>query len=216
MLSCRSRPSSSTRPYYCATANVERLASELADAAGAPVELERPNDPSHGDYATNVALRLAPVRKRAPRTSRPSLPPRCRRARASSVRRSPGPASSTCGSGRRGTDALAEIIHAGRDYGSGSAAARARPGRDGLGEPDRPDHGRVGAQRCVRRLVARLLAFAGDEVAREYYYNDAGAQMEVPSVADAAREWGGSCPRTATTAPTSRRSRSWRIPWARC
>ena len=39
---------------------LERLAGELAGAAGAAVELERPNDPKHGDFATNVALRLAP------------------------------------------------------------------------------------------------------------------------------------------------------------
>lgn len=46
---------------------VQRLASALEQLAGAPVELERPSDPAHGDYATNVALRLAPMRKQAPR-----------------------------------------------------------------------------------------------------------------------------------------------------
>src|SRR2546422_9116954 len=46
---------------------VARLAARLSDIAGAPVELERPSDPGHGDYATNVALRTAPQRKRPPR-----------------------------------------------------------------------------------------------------------------------------------------------------
>jgi arginyl-tRNA synthetase len=46
---------------------VARLADDLAAAAGSPVELERPGDAAHGDYATNVALRLAPSRGRAPR-----------------------------------------------------------------------------------------------------------------------------------------------------
>ena len=46
---------------------VARLAARLADIAGAPVELERPSDPAHGDYATNVALRTAPQRNRPPR-----------------------------------------------------------------------------------------------------------------------------------------------------
>ena len=32
-----------------------RLEEALAEIAGAPVELERPGDPEHGDYATNVA-----------------------------------------------------------------------------------------------------------------------------------------------------------------
>ncbi len=46
---------------------VARLASSLADIAGAPVELERPGDAEHGDYATNVALRLSGIRKQPPR-----------------------------------------------------------------------------------------------------------------------------------------------------
>ena len=49
------------------------LAEPLADAVGAvggdgaPVRLERPADPSHGDYATAVALTLAKPLRSAPR-----------------------------------------------------------------------------------------------------------------------------------------------------
>ena len=46
---------------------VSRLAQALSDIAGAPVALERPGDPEHGDYATNVALRLAANRGVPPR-----------------------------------------------------------------------------------------------------------------------------------------------------
>ncbi|MGH3104174.1 MAG: arginine--tRNA ligase, partial [Gaiellaceae bacterium] len=46
---------------------VERLAARLAEAAGAPVDLERPSDSAHGDYATNAALQLASARRRPPR-----------------------------------------------------------------------------------------------------------------------------------------------------
>src|SRR5207247_9252002 len=46
---------------------VDRLAAQISKLADAEVELERPNDPAHGDFATNVALRTAPTRKRAPR-----------------------------------------------------------------------------------------------------------------------------------------------------
>jgi arginyl-tRNA synthetase len=45
-------------------ASLERV---LAGVAGAPVELDRPADPAHGDYATNVALRLAGGRRLPPR-----------------------------------------------------------------------------------------------------------------------------------------------------
>ena len=44
-----------------------RLEARLSALAEAPVELARPNDPEHGDYATSVAMRLAPVRRRSPR-----------------------------------------------------------------------------------------------------------------------------------------------------
>ena len=41
------------------TGAVERLAQRIGEAVGASVELERPKDPAHGDFATNVALRSA-------------------------------------------------------------------------------------------------------------------------------------------------------------
>ena len=43
------------------------LETALADATGGPVELDRPADARHGDYATNVALRLAGRRRQPPR-----------------------------------------------------------------------------------------------------------------------------------------------------
>ena len=46
---------------------LDRIADGLAQAAGAPVVLERPGNPAHGDYATNVALRLAPAKRSPPR-----------------------------------------------------------------------------------------------------------------------------------------------------
>ena len=56
---------------------------------------------------------------------------------------------------------------------------RARPGRDGLREPDRPDRRLARPKRRVRRLRGAAAGRSpAHEVAREYYYNDAGAQME--------------------------------------
>src|SRR5262245_29529250 len=46
---------------------VARLEASLSEIAEVSVELERPGDADHGDYATNVALKLAGLRKRAPR-----------------------------------------------------------------------------------------------------------------------------------------------------
>src|SRR5260221_2488165 len=46
---------------------VERLAARVSEAVGAEVELERPKDPAHGDFATNVAMRSAKAIGRPPR-----------------------------------------------------------------------------------------------------------------------------------------------------
>ncbi|HEY8192719.1 MAG TPA: hypothetical protein VIF36_02230, partial [Gaiellaceae bacterium] len=46
---------------------IKRLEAELERLAGAPVELERPSRSEHGDYATNVALRVAPGNGKPPR-----------------------------------------------------------------------------------------------------------------------------------------------------
>ena len=46
---------------------VERLAARMSEALGDEVELARPKDPSHGDFATNVALRSAKALGRPPR-----------------------------------------------------------------------------------------------------------------------------------------------------
>jgi arginyl-tRNA synthetase len=170
---------------------VERLASELADVAGAPVELERPNDPSHGDYATNVALRLAPVRKRAPRdlaaelAAAVSASPRVERAEVAG----PGFVNLWVGPAWY-RDALAEILHAAGEYGSGSAAERERVQVEMVSaNPTGPITVASARNGAYGDSVARLLAFAGHEVAREYYYNDAGVQMErFRASVEAARE----------------------------
>jgi arginyl-tRNA synthetase len=132
----------------------------LSELAGAPVELERPNDPAHGDYATNVAMRLAPVQRRSPREVGEELAAAA--AGLDEVERTdvagPGFVNLWLTPAWFG-EALGEILAAGQAYGGGSAE---RPARNG----------------AIGDSVARQLEFAGNEVSREYYYNDAGAQLE--------------------------------------
>ena len=121
---------------------------------GSPVELERPSDASHGDYATNVALRLAPQRRQSPRELAQEL----------ADARLVEPARRACGgrgAGVREPLGRARVVprRARGDPRGGKrlrgrlgCAARALPGRGRLGEPDRPDHRRSGAERRVRRL----------------------------------------------------------------
>jgi arginyl-tRNA synthetase len=149
--------------------------------AGAPVELERPNDPAHGDYATNVAMRLAPTRRRSPRDLGAELAEAA--LALDEVERA--------GVAGRGFvnlwlapawfgEALGEILAAGASYGAGFAERRERAQVEMVSaNPTGPLTVASARNGAYGDSVARLLEFAGHEVEREYYYNDAGAQMEL-------------------------------------
>ncbi len=159
---------------------VTRLAAAVGDVADAPVALERPGDADHGDYATNVALRLAPVRGQAPRDLASELVERVLSNGVVESAEVAGPGFVNLRvSDAWLAEAVAEIVAAGDAFGSGSAESRQRIQVELVSaNPTGPitvAHGRNGA---YGDAVARLLTFAGHEVEREYYYNDAGAQME--------------------------------------
>ena len=160
---------------------VSRLAADLADVAGAPVELERPNDAEHGDYATNVALRIAPTQKRAPRELASEI---AAGAVAGGLVEAAEPAGPGFVNVRVSDEWLADgvraILAAGDGFGSGSAAdARERIQVEMVSaNPTGPVTVAAARNAAYGDSVARLLAYAGHDVEREYYYNDAGAQME--------------------------------------
>jgi arginyl-tRNA synthetase len=163
-----------------ATTSLRRLEEELARLAGAPVALERPAQPEHGDYATNVALRLAGAQKRPPLEIAAELAgsatalPGVERAEAAP----PGFLNLWLSPAWYG-EALAEMVAAGTDYGAGSAETRERVQVEMVSaNPTGPITVASARNGAYGDSVARLLAFAGHQVEREYYYNDAGTQME--------------------------------------
>jgi arginyl-tRNA synthetase len=158
---------------------IETLEAALGEAAGTDVVLERPSDAAHGDYATNVAMRLAGVRRQAPRAIAEEIAeqvtalPEVERAEIAG----PGFVNLWLTSGWYGA-ALAEMLEAGESYGSGSAAATERVQVEMVSaNPTGPITVASARNGAYGDSVARLLTFAGHEVEREYYYNDAGAQM---------------------------------------
>ena len=159
---------------------VARLAAELTEVAGAPAAVERPSDGEHGDYATNVALRLTGVRKQPPREIAEQIAgevvARGHAARAEVA--GPGFVNLWLSDEWLAT-AVREVLEAGREFGSGSTAVPERIQVEMVSaNPTGPitvAHARNGA---YGDSVARLLTFAGHDVEREYYYNDAGLQME--------------------------------------
>jgi arginyl-tRNA synthetase len=164
-----------------ASSVIFELAAGLAEAAGEEVELERPSDPAHGDYATNVALRLAPARNRAPRELAAELAAAA--AALPDVERAEVAGSGFVNLFLAGPwfgRALAEILRAGDRYGGGSTAEPERVQVETVSaNPTGPITVAAARNGAIGDAVARLLQFAGNEVEREYYYNDAGAQMDL-------------------------------------
>jgi arginyl-tRNA synthetase len=162
------------------TTALARLATRLSEAVGAPVELERPSDSAHGDYATNAALRLAPMQQRSPREIAQSIADAA--GGLEEVERAevagPGFVNLVLTPAWFG-EALAEILEAGTDYGSGFAERRERVQVEMVSaNPTGPITVASARNGAFGDSVARLLEFAGHDVHREYYYNDAGTQME--------------------------------------
>jgi arginyl-tRNA synthetase len=159
---------------------VSQLAEQVSEVAGTAVILERPNDSAHGDYATNVALQEAAGRGRRPRDLAEEL--------GAEVVRSPlVERAEVAGPGFLNlwvspewfAQALGEMLASGRDYGSRFARGREHVQVEMVSaNPTGPLHVAHARNAAYGDSVARLLEFAGNEVSREYYYNDAGAQME--------------------------------------
>ena len=159
---------------------VRRLERVLAEAAGAPVDLERPGDSAHGDYATNVALQLAGQARRPPREIADEL--------ALAAAEMDGVARTfVAGPGfvnleledRWFVETLRSVLSAGDAFGGGSAEVPERVQVEMVSaNPTGPITVASARNGAYGDCVARLLSFAGHTVEREYYYNDAGGQMD--------------------------------------
>src|ERR687888_21680 len=183
MLSCRSCSSSSSIGDHDTRAMaresvVERLAASLSDVVGEEVELERPKDPSHGDFATNVALRTAKAVGRPPRELAAELAERVTALDEVATAEVAGPGFLNLRlADRFFVEALGEIDES---YGGGWAAERQRIQVEMVSaNPTGPIVVSAARNGAYGDSVARLLEFGGHELSREYYYNNAGAQMEL-------------------------------------
>ena len=160
---------------------IQRLEAELERLAGAPVTLERPSRSEHGDYATNVALQLAPTDGKPPREVAEAISERA--ADLAEVERAevagPGFVNIFLAPSWYG-DALGEILEAGDAYGGRFVETREQIQVEMVSaNPTGPLT--VGSARngAYGDAVARLLQFAGHAVEREYYFNDVGRQIEL-------------------------------------
>ncbi len=159
---------------------VRTLAAALADAAGAELELERPGETEHGDYATNVALRLAGTRRGPPREIAAEIAQAAAGLEVVERAEVAGPGFVNLFLRDEWfTSALAEILEDGDAYGGGAAVDRERVQVEMVSaNPTGPIPVSSARNGAYGDSLARLFALAGHEIEREYYYNDSGAQIE--------------------------------------
>ncbi|NYE37708.1 arginyl-tRNA synthetase [Nocardioides cavernae] len=162
------------------TALVADGAITLPDGVPTQVTVERPRQKGHGDYATNVALQLAKKASTNPRAFADLVAERLRAADGVSGVEVAGPGflNVSVEAGAQGQVA-ADIVAAGPAYGSATTLAGQKVNLEFVSaNPTGPLH--LGGTRwaAVGDALARVLAFSGAEVTREYYFNDHGAQID--------------------------------------
>jgi arginyl-tRNA synthetase len=165
-----------------------RSASDELIAAGAlpagidlsRVTVEPPRDQAHGDMATNVAMVLAKDAGKKPRELADAYAAKLRTDDLVAKVEIAGPGFINLTlKPAAWINALRRAVHLGREFGRGA-------GRDTLvnveyvsANPTGPMHVGHGRGAVFGDALANLLDFTGFKVTREYYVNDAGAQVDV-------------------------------------
>ena len=171
------------------------VASAVPACADTPVALERPKQAAHGDYASNIALALAKRAQRNPRQlaqalldALPASPliERAELAGAGFINLFLTPAARQA--------IVARVLEEGDRFGRVATPSGQRVMVEFVSaNPTGPLHVGHGRQAALGDAIASLLETQGHAVTREFYYNDAGAQIHnlALSVQARAREFNG-------------------------
>ena len=166
---------------------IDEALAELAGTGALPRDLDTggvsvtpPRDPERGDLATNAALALARQARRPPRALAETIAGALARLPGveSAVAAGPGFVNLTLDASMRGR-IVAAAAAAGAGYGRSRLGAGRRVNVEYVSaNPTGPMH--IGHARgaVFGDALANLLEWTGHAVTREYYVNDAGAQMD--------------------------------------
>ncbi len=154
------------------------------DAAGAPtaadIGLERPRNREHGDWASTIALKLAGAIGAPPRELAGQIAEALAGTAGIAAVEVAGPGFINIRLETAAAGSLARaIVEAGAAYGTNTSQRGQTVNVEFVSaNPTGPLH--IGHTRwaALGDSIARLLAASGATVAREFYINDAGAQME--------------------------------------
>jgi arginyl-tRNA synthetase len=159
---------------------VQAAAADLGNGAVTPT-LERPRKAGFGDYSTNAAMLLAPSLKAPPREIAERLGAALRERLGDRVERV-----EVAGPGFLNVfladawyvAAAGHVLEAGDGWGGGTAETPERVNLEFVSaNPTGPLTAASARHAAYGDALGRLLEFAGHDVTREYYFNDAGSQL---------------------------------------
>lgn len=166
-------------------AAVEAAAGDLRDGNPAPkgrLSLERPKKAGFGDYSTNAAMLLAPTLGAPPREVAERLGERLTERLGSSVERV-----EVAGPGFLNVfladawyvNATRGVLDAGDAWGHGEPETRQKVNVEYVSaNPTGPMTAASARHAAYGDALARMLELTGHEVSREYYFNNAGGQID--------------------------------------
>ena len=151
-----------------------------ADRRPGAVAIERPKSADHGDYATNIALQLAKPAGRSPREVAQLLAPQIEGLPGVAAVQIAGPGflNITLDDAAQG-ELARTVVRSAEGYGRSDASRGQRVNLEFISaNPTGPLH--LGHTRwaAVGDAMARVIEATGAEVAREFYINDRGVQMD--------------------------------------
>ena len=159
------------------------LRAEAPEAGEVAIVLERPKNPDHGDWSSNLALQVAKKAGRNPRELAQKLCASPVWATVAGTVEAP----QIAGPGfinfrlKQDTkqDVVRRILAEGAAFGRSAAAKGAKVMVEFVSaNPTGPLHVGHGRQAALGDAIAALLESQGHAVTREFYYNDAGAQIQ--------------------------------------
>ncbi len=160
------------------------LNSVTPDQGDAAIVLERPKQASHGDFSCNLAMQLARPMKRNPRELAQLL--------LSEIPKSPFVAKTEiAGAGfinfhllpAAKLEVVRAVLAQGEAFGRSTAGGKRKVQIEFVSaNPTGPLHVGHGRGAAYGASLSSLLAYAGWDVTREYYVNDAGRQMDILAI----------------------------------
>ena len=175
---------------------LEKGAQAIAPGIAPEIHIERPKNPEHGDLSSNVAMQLAKQLKRNPRELAQEF---IRAVSPDLIESGFATAFTVAGAGflniKLNPAAKLQAIRHANEQGAGYGK-RASPQPQAIqvefvsANPTGPLHVGHGRQGALGDAIAALLESQGHKVTREFYYNDAGAQIDKLALSVQARARG--------------------------